>query len=253
MFEKRKPTQIVGDSWAVYSYEYGKGQRAIISFDVACAQEEQHQGYRQSERVIVYIPTNGRILENGLPAREELPKLSQFEDDLLKRLQQQAVDCKFVGKMTYAGMREFVFQVEDVATFHSSVAKMMRDTKDYKIVLRQSEGWHFFDEKIRPTPIYWQQINDQCVIRELIKAGSDPQATHMIEHFITGEPQKLQRLRDELTAHGFSEINRQAECLTLGKPSKLDLDAIFSVTGKLSSYCNSIGVQYDGWGCAVVK
>jgi len=36
--------------------------------------------------------------------------------------------------------------------------------------------------------------------------------------------------------------------LTVGKESKLNLDEIFGMTGKLSGYCEANGVTYDGWG-----
>jgi regulator of RNase E activity RraB len=250
---KKKSVRIIGDSWAVYSCTYGEGQRAVISFDVELGKEERHKGYNKSIRVIVYVPLAGRVLQNGLPVREELPRLEQFEDDLLGTLQKRSVDCRFVGRMTYGGMREFVFQVEDVKAFRDSVSRVERTTDDYRIELKEGEGWQFFDEKIRPTPVFWQQIADQMVIQELIKAGSNPRAPHWIEHSIIGERQKLLKLRDELIENGFTEIGMGDDHLTVGKTSSLDIDEIFGVTAKLSSYCESIGVKYDGWGAAVVK
>jgi regulator of RNase E activity RraB len=251
VFRRKRSVSIAGDSWAVYFYYYGEGQKAVISFDVELAKEENHTGYGHSIRVIVYVPLTGRVLENGMPVREELPKLQQLEDNLLQALQKRGVDCRLVGRMTYGGMRELVFQVEDVKAFRRSFSRVATD--DYKVELREGDDWQFFDEKIRPTPVFWQQITDQMVIQGLIKAGSNPKAPHFIEHSINGERQKLIRLRDELTANGFTEVGMGDDHLTVGKESKLDIDEIFSVTGKLSSYCESIGVKYDGWGAAVIK
>jgi len=251
--KKKKPSNIVGNSWAVYSYNYGEGQRAIISFDVERAQEGNHKGYNHSIRVIIRIPLIGRVLENGLPVREELPKLHQLEDDLLQKLEKQGVNCRFVGRMSYGGMREFVFQVEDIETFRAGVSKLEGRAGDYEIELREAEGWQFFDEKVKPKPVFWQQISDHKVIEELVKAGMNPNSLHLVEHTIVGEDEKLLRIRDELKAGGFTEVWIGDGRLVMGKESRLELEEIFGVTGKLFSYCEAVGVKYDGWGAAVVK
>ncbi len=251
--KKKKSANIVGNSWAMYSYNYGEGQRAIISFDVERAQEGDHEGCNHSIRVIIRIPLIGRVLENGLPVREELPKLQQLEDDLLQMLEKHRVSCRFVGRMSYGGMREFMFQVEDVETFRAGVSRLDRRAGDYEIELREGEGWQFFDEKVKPKPVFWQQISDHRVIEELVKAGSDPHSLHLIEHTIVGEDEKLLRIRDELQASGFTEVWLGDGRLVMGKESRLTLDEIFGVTGKLFSYCKAVGVKYDGWGAAVVK
>jgi hypothetical protein len=60
-WKKKEPVKVVGDSWAVYSYTYGEGMQAVISFDVDRAREDEHQGYGHSIRVIVRIPLVGRV------------------------------------------------------------------------------------------------------------------------------------------------------------------------------------------------
>ena len=98
MFWKKARFNIVGDSWDVYSYTYGDNQRAVISFDVDMAQEEAHERYDHSARVIVYIPLEN-VQENGLPMRKALPGLDQVEDNLIKTLQKKKVSCRFAGRM----------------------------------------------------------------------------------------------------------------------------------------------------------
>jgi regulator of RNase E activity RraB len=252
-WKKKKSANIVGDSWAVYSYSYGEGQRAVISFDVERAREENHKGYSHSIRVIIRIPLIGRVLENGLPVREELPRLQQLEDDLLHLLEKRGASCRFVGRMTYGGMREFVFQVEDVETFRTTVSRLEGRVGGYEIELREGERWQFFDEKVRPKPVFWQQISDYKVIEKLIEAGSNPKSLHLIEHTIVGEDERLLSIRDELKANGFTEVCIGDGKLVMGKESRLGLEEIFCVTGKLFSYCETVGVKYDGWGVAVVK
>jgi regulator of RNase E activity RraB len=252
-WKKKEPVKVVGDSWAVYSYTYGEGMQAVISFDVDRAREEEHQGYGHSIRVIVRIPLVGRVLENGLPVRDELSRLEQFEDGLLKALEKRGVDCRLVGRTTYGGMREFVFQVEDVKGFRESASKLGGLAGDYEIELREEEGWRFFDDKVSPKPVFWQQIGDQAVIRGLIEAGSNPDLPHLLEHVIVGGEDTLLKIRDDLGNNGFKEISLGDGCLVMGRESKLNIAEVFGVTGRLFDYCRDKGVTYDGWGAAVVK
>jgi len=253
VFKRKRAKKIVGDAWNVYTCRYGEGQVGVISFDDEVSREEKHMGFDTCIRVVVYIPPDDRVLDNGLPVREELPNLDRLEDTLVSALEKQRVDCRFVGRMTYGGMREFVFQVEDKQGFRDTVEKMIQDVKDYRIELEESEGWQFFDEKIKPSSVYRQQIADMQVIRQLIKAGSNPQAPHMIEHVICGDPGKLAKLRDELVTSGFKDFGLEGDRLVVGKESTLEINEIFSVTGKMAGYCASIGLEYDGWGTNVVS
>jgi regulator of RNase E activity RraB len=252
-WRKKKSVQVVGDSWAVYSYAYGEGMQAVISFDVGRAREAEHQGYGDSIRVIVHIPLVGRVMENGLPVREELIKLERFEDGVLQTLEKRDRDCLLVGRMTYGGMRELIFQVADVPGFKKSAAEFKNLAGDYEIEFREEPGWRFFDQKVCPKPVFWQQINDRAVIGRLIESGSDPEIPHLLEHVILGDEDKLQKIRDELVKNGFVEVSLRSGCLVLGRDSKLNVDDVFSVTGRLFGYCEAMGVVYDGWGAAVVK
>jgi regulator of RNase E activity RraB len=253
MFKKKKAVEITGNSWAVYTYVFGEGQRAIISFDVPLAEEQQHQGYEQCKRVIAFLSAS-RVSQNGLPGDKQISdQLHKFEDELVKLLEKQAVDCKFVGRMTYAGMREFVFQVENTEAFDKAINKGLQKSKELHVEIKASEGWQFFDEKIKPKPVYWMQIEDMQVIENLLKAGSNPNTLHMIEHVITGDKAKLLKVRDEMVNNGFKEISLDDSTLVIGKESRLNIDEIFNTTSRFFSYCPANGVTYDGWGAEVRK
>ncbi|MBN1486777.1 MAG: DUF695 domain-containing protein [Anaerolineae bacterium] len=252
MFWRKKKHQIVGDSWNMYAYQYGDGNQAVISFDTSLASEEHHEGYNTSMRVIVYIPLEC-VMANGLPARQALPELDNIEQRLVESLEKGAVDCKLGGRMTYGGMREFVFQVEDIEKFRDSATSLSSSVVDYKVELREQEGWGFFDQKVRPSPVFWQQIKDREVIEQLIQAGSDPQAIHNLEHTFVGDPKILKRLKGELITNGFELVSDAGDTLVMSKGSKLDLNQVFGLTSKLSGYCRHLGISYDGWGAMVVK
>ncbi len=252
MFGRKKQQVVIGDRWEMYTYTYGEGMRAVISFDVEAAREEEHRGYGHTMRVILYIPMP-QVHGNGLPVGEVLPRLAEVEETLLKRLSKRGVVCRFVGRMTYGGMRELVFQVEDEAPFRASVEQLAQQVDDFKVELREGEGWRFFDEKVSPAPVYWQQISDRRVIDELLKAGTDPEALHVLDHTLVGEPETLEKIRRQLEGDGFEKTGGEGEVLVMSRESPLDLDAIFGLTSRLYGYCEQMGVEYDGWGAAVIK
>ena len=67
----------------------------------------------------------------------------------------------------------------------------------------------------------------------------------------TGQVLTGEEVKQALEADGFRETYSSDDTLVMSKQSRLDLDEIFGVTGRLFLYSADIGVQYDGWGAAV--
>ena len=252
-FGKGKKTVVVaGNSWDVYSYRYGQGQRAFIRFDVAAAKEEQHRGHGNCRRVVMFIDP-AAVRADGMPAKEKMDMLAAFEDDLVRGLTDAGVDCRLVGCMTYGGLREFVFQVEDTAAFADVVAPRVGARGGERVELRESAGWDFFDAKVRPSRAHWRSIANRQVIGALVKAGSNPEKPHMLEHVFIGPEAALREIASQLESDGFRTISGEGERLVLAKPALLDLDEISELTGALEGFSASLGVEYDGWGTAVIS
>jgi len=243
---------IISDNWASYSYEYGTSQRAIISFDRDFALEEEHTAYLHSNRIILYIPKELVNRETGLPSQDIYPEVQAFEKDILESLSSEEVDCKYVGKMIYGGMVDFTFQAEDQKKIQKTIKKTFKTWKKFKLELKKEKGWRFFDEKIRPQPIFWQQIADSQVIAELLKAGSDPEKTHVLEHNIVGPENVLQKIGEYIQSVGLKDVSHSGDSLMVKVESRLDIDEIFRISGFLHNLCRENQIQYDGWGAFVV-
>src|SRR5262249_50711862 len=243
---------IIGDAWEVYTYTYGEGFRALISFDHNAGTEDEHRGHPHCRRVIVFVPAQ-QVTENGLPVREALEQLGDMEDSLIARLEAAKVDCRFVGRMTYGGMRDFVFQVEDVAAFTAQVDGWKREHSGWRIESREREGWSFFDEKVRPSEAGWQQIADRRVLDGLRDAGSDMSKPHVLEHFFKGPPEALAHVAEQLRGDGFEGVPDDEGGLMMSRAEDIDLDEISQLTSSLARFCKRIGVEYTGWGAAVVR
>jgi len=244
---------VIGDDWVFYTFTPGEGARAIIRVDGRLAREEVHQGYPHCRRLVVYID-DPHVLPNGLPVVEELSSLRELDHALAALLSESGVRCQLAGVMLYGGMRDLVFQVEDVEAFERQVAAFIerQHPPQYRFEVLSSEGWDFFDRKVRPTAEHWQQISDQAVIQQLIQAGTDPEADHLLDHTFLGPDHALAGLRDQLGADGFTVSDAAPGRLTMSRPSPLDLEQIWGLTRRLATFCPRIGVRYDGWGAQVV-
>lgn len=252
MADRQTRTGITGKTWNVYTYTYGEGMRAIVTFDVELAQEIHHTGYEHAFRVILFIPLS-YVLVNGLPLSEALPVLRQFETGLLERLEDAGVTCKLVGTLTYGGMREFLFQAEDADEFRAGLGELASPVKNYRVEVQELVGWTFFDEKVRPSAVNWQQIFDRSMIEQLVREGSDPLAMHHLEHSFRGDTQALTRVSHELQQLGFHEISSGEQILVLGSEAHLNLEEIFAITSHLLEFGEQNGVHYEGWGASVVR
>lgn len=252
MAGRHTKTGITGKTWNVYTYTYGDGMRAIVTFDVDLAQEASHTGLEHAFRVILFIPL-GYVLVNGLPLSEALPVLRQFETGMLERLDDAGVACRLVGTLTYGGMREFVFQAEDADAFLAGLGDLDAPMKNYRVEVQQLEGWTFFDEKVRPSAAYWQQIFDRTMIEQLMREGSDPLAVHRLEHSFSGDNNALTRLSHDLQQLGLREVSSGEQILVLGSQTHLTLEDVFALTNRLLEYSDQSGVHYEGWNASVIR
>lgn len=72
-------------------------------------------------------------------------------------------------------MCDFNFQTNDSTAFMKKVKSWISNQKSHKIEIIEKNGWEFFDTKIKPNNVYWQQINNRRLIGTLLEQGSDPE------------------------------------------------------------------------------
>jgi hypothetical protein len=218
---------LIPGGWEVYSYTYGDGMVAVISFDVESAEAEEHADHPHGRRVIAFLP-EGEVSDNGLPSQKAVQRLDALEDGLLQALRAANVEGRFVGRMTYGGMREFVFQVTDAPGFARALTAWRDWQNGWRIETREREGWGYFDEKVRPSANGWRQIADRRVIDRQIAAA--------------------------LAEDGFAgEVDEAEGRLMMARAEPLDLPVINRLTTALAHYSEGLGAHYDGWGTPVLR
>jgi regulator of RNase E activity RraB len=244
---------LIPGGWEVYSYTYGDGMVAVISFDVESAEAEEHADHPHGRRVIAFLP-EGEVSDNGLPSQKAVQRLDALEDGLLQALRAANVEGRFVGRMTYGGMREFVFQVTDAPGFARALTAWRDWQNGWRIETREREGWGFFDEKVRPSANGWRQIADRRVIDQLLQAGTDPDREHVLEHFFDGPVEALRQIAAALAEDGFAgEVDEAEGRLMMARAEPLDLPVINRLTTALAHYSEGLGAHYDGWGTPVLR
>jgi regulator of RNase E activity RraB len=108
-----------------------------------------------------------------------------------------------------------------------------------------------------------REKKDREVIRELSKAGSNLSKPHRIEfHFVGYVEAKVMALADEGRKAGYSvsSVDSMADkdarkywYFDLIQDVVLTERNIFGHTAMMTKLANKYGVEFDGWGCLIVK
>jgi regulator of RNase E activity RraB len=244
--------KIVLDEWNAYTADRD-GVLMFISFDENAASQDEIEGLGLCARVLVPIKDPNSA---GGPESPETEVLWEMEDELIELLDEHQVKCRLVGRLTYDGMREIVFQLHDWETFRPPVGLWMMQHGDYKIDVSEHEGWGFFDDYIRPRLEDQLFMADYSVIESLIESGSDPEKEHLLEYVFMGEASGLKRVAQSLRQRGYSDVGELdfgSGQIVLAK--SIVLDPMLIVQESLTNYelAEDAGVEFDGWGAEVVE
>ncbi len=241
---------VPNENWDGYSYR-SNGGRVVVSFHTD-ADKIPKESLPLCARVI--IPIN-EPNENGGPQQPEAETLWAMEDELVADLEKEGVSCLLLGRLTHAGDRELVFQVQDWKSFRPPVGRWMERHRDRAIDVSEHDGWDFFFSSVWPSEEDWMFIHDRRVVDNLRKSGSDPSKDHTLEFVFYGEEQALRSMKDELCARGYTvcDLNPQERRLVISQPMSLDVNAIFQESLSHTERAKDLGLEYDGWGCTVVK
>lgn len=132
---------LIPDSWSL-----GRGEKAgkpmVTRFNGALRSLAAHPSFPW--QVGIAVPLK-RPNEQGLPDREEMRELSDFEDEL-RRTFTPGNESLFAGVITTGGMREFVLYSSDEAAARSKAKALADATKhhDVQFVVQRDAGWEVY-------------------------------------------------------------------------------------------------------------
>tara|TARA_R110002049_G_scaffold198844_1_gene368890 strand:- start:125 stop:859 length:735 start_codon:yes stop_codon:yes gene_type:complete len=237
-------------NWDTYSYNTDDGP-VIVGFHTQSNRIDQSQ-YPFCARVIIPIKSPN---QNGFPEQDEAQVLWNMEDQLVEDLDVEAVPCLLLGRLTHGGVRELVFQVGDYEPFRPPVGRWMAEHDAYETDVSEHDGWDFFFESVWPSETSWLMIMDRRVVENLREAGSDPLKPHSLEFVFRGDESKLRLMESALMDRGYTLIAMSANegRLIMARSLPLDLGMIFEESVSHHDHCRDLGIEYDGWGAAVVS
>lgn len=127
--------------------------------------------------------------------------------------------------------------------------------EDYKIDVSEHKGWQFFDDYIQPRTEDRLFMADRSVIDALIENGSNPRKKHSLEYHFRGKPEGLTRVARKLLKRGYQplgSLDYQSGTIDLVKRRVLNLSLIVQESIANHNLAEEAGVEFDGWGAAVV-
>ncbi len=238
------------NDWESYSYSTDNGP-VIVGFHTKSNTINQSE-YPYCARVLITLKKPNA---HGGPLQDEAQVLWDMEDRLVALLDEHKTPCLMLGRLTHGGTRELVFQVADYKPFRPPVGRWMGEHRDYETDVSEHDGWEFFFASVWPSASSWLLISDRRVVDSLVEAGSDASKPHSLEFVFRGGAEALRQMQEKLAARGYStlELSPAESRLIMARSMPLELGAIFQESLSHQQDCQSLGLEYDGWGALVVS
>jgi hypothetical protein len=240
---------VVGNQWDSYT-TYINNKISFISFDVECDQDSIRSQFTDEALVRFKIKSpNG----NGGPTGSESQELWDIEDNLIKCLEDNGIKCRFVGRLTRNGIRDFIIELVDKDKFSNVLDSCLKDN-NYNPTLNFDKSWDLFDDVIWPDEDNWTFIYDDRVVRGLINSGSNPEKYHSLEYVFIGQAKELNQIENELKKRKYVKIQKTSKNeIVMAIKLKLDTELIFNETKKNKMLSEKYKCVCDGWGAEVVR
>jgi hypothetical protein len=239
----------MSDKWEFFPCQMGE-HRASIFFD-----------YGIRESMDTAVPPNllkVRIVlsqprPDGLSASEEFQKLSAFEDDLLKVVQQR--ESCYVGRITVDGHRHFYIYTCDPEAGWSAQLAALGETHGYAIsfVMTEDENHKGYWQELFPTEDDWQVILDLRVLEHSEKRGDNLTLSRRIDHWAYFPSRGVaEEFSQWLEGEAYVSVTLHPSdddriCVHFSHEGSLRLEDITRHTIALRRKASELKGEYDGW------
>lgn len=193
--------------------------------------------------------------EAGFPAGIEFDALNALEDQLCLGIQPSS--GVQVGRITYAGHRDFAFYTDMTEDRCFSLIDSIHNKEQHEISLvhKQDQDFQHYWQSIYPTLEDWQVIKDMRVEQVLQDRGDPLTKEREITHwamFPTVESRAafIENIPDPVSLQELYESNDQsdnrfvARLTHIGRP---DYRSLNRITVSMARIANNLGGVYDGW------
>jgi uncharacterized protein (TIGR01619 family) len=245
--------------WDFYFCELN-GHPASVLVDLAYGESGPVDGL--SDCVTIRIPLR-QPRSDGLPTREEFPRLNELEDALEGICAQHEGTLRHVGRVTTNGIREFYFYSSEGTNAASEFSQVFGAFPDYvpEIEVEPDAEWALYFQLLFPSDREMQMILNERILRQLESVGDQPQVERDVVHWMYfPTEQSRQEFMEQVSQWGFqasaeppSEESQLPFGVVVSRHQTADRFTIHETVLMLYDLTDRHGGIYDGWETAVVK
>lgn len=247
-------SQVLHGAWDIYS-RGDETSPELIAFDFDAAQRDLSDELPHC--ALIRIQTKNPT-PRGEPVGPEVETLYDMQDALVNSLQQQAITCRLVARVTYGGTRELLFGLSDWDQFRPPVGRWMSEHADYEMDVDEYPDWDFYDHHVRPTAEVLEYVEDRRTIDHIVNSGVNPSEQRVIDFFFHGAPTDVTAATQALHRRGYTtnEINTddaEPNTINLEAHKHMTLDELYDETRQHRTLAEQQRITYDGWGTSLAQ
>jgi len=247
----RKKILVQNDNWKFWEFHDEEEFYGLNFLDATYMDPITQKGFNKEYYLKVIIPEN-KLAHGKFPSPEANYELQELETKLITRLEKNKINCKQVHRSVYYGAQRMLFEVSKQQEFEKEVNQWKNNLGSYNLEIIEDKAWELYNE-LQPDVYANQQMGNSEVFDNLVKAGSNLDKNHLIEHAIFGNKLNLKSLETALIKEGGKTITFENDLLEIGFECAPDLGEINEMTYFLIDKSNEHNCTYDGWSTAIMK
>lgn len=243
------------DSWDFYLHQV-ESRPASTFLDMGLHSEAPMSGFPDMAYLRLYLKSPAA---SGMTISEEADILYPFEDTLSKAAQE--ADAVYVGRVTTAGFRDFVFYAAKGAAFERVIAATATTFAGYRydVGSRADPEWSVYRDYLYPSGRVLQVMKNRGVYDALEERGDPLTASREVHHwayFPTGYGRGTfiqNAMRKGFQVRSMMEPDPQTTefGVTVFRHDVPSPDNLDDVTVMLHNFAQAAGGRYDGWETSV--
>lgn len=247
------------EDWAIYLGQFGENRVGSIIVDLGLNQIAPVKSKNRLLKITFFI---NDFDEDGFPTKDESDKLNRIEDNLIEKIV-KSYKAIYAGRITVDGKLHSLFYAGNTAGIDDTISAFIAQNPDYRLEydLTNEDNWNTYFQRLFPSPIEMQGIQNDLVIRNLESYGDNLEKEREVDHWIYfASKTDRENFLESITEEGFkvidkSEISSDENpfALHLSRIDKVDYESVNEYTIFLWEKAQKFNGHYDGWETFVVK
>ena len=174
--------QTEGGDWDAYVMKLSGGKPVSTVLDLSLADRAplKDKGYAILVRTELLSPD-----AEGMPGRRESESLHRIED-LMEKSMVGGCGAVYAGRYTHKGVREFVFYLDDTASYRKGLEAAFTASPDHKwkAWAVADTAWSNYFDVLYPPPAERERIRNRRLVDILADKGDALKTPRRVDHFL---------------------------------------------------------------------